>query len=83
MKTLQSFGFKTFNDVLDESYDSIEDNITRWRLAFEQVIWLSNQDPKKILTQVKPILDHNHTRLYAFREEKFNEMRSMILHHLK
>jgi hypothetical protein len=83
LKTLQSFGFQTFNGVLDESYDSIEDNITRWRLAFEQVIWLSKQDPKKILTQVKPILDHNHARLYAFREEKFNEMRAMILDHLK
>ena len=83
LEKLRSFGFQTFGSVLDESYDSIEDNITRWRLAFEQVIWLSNQDPKKILTQVKPILDHNHTRLYAFREEKFNEMRSMILHHLK
>ncbi len=83
LKTLQSFGFQTFDGVLDESYDSIEDNITRWRLAFEQVIWLSKQDPKKILTQVKPILDHNHARLYAFREEKFDEMRAMILDHLK
>lgn len=83
LKTLQSFGFQTFDGVLDESYDNIEDNITRWRLAFEQVIWLSKQDPKKILTQVKPILDHNHARLYAFREEKFNEMRAMILDHLK
>jgi hypothetical protein len=83
LKTLQSFGFQTFDSVLDESYDSIEDNITRWRSAFEQVIWLSKQDPKKILTQVKPILDHNHARLYEYREEKYNEMRAMILHHLK
>lgn len=83
LNTLQSFGFQTFDGVLDESYDSIEDNITRWRSAFEQVIWLSKQDPKKILTQVKPILDHNHARLYEFREEKYNEMRAMILHHLK
>jgi hypothetical protein len=83
LKTLRSFGFQTFDSILDESYDSIEDNITRWRSAFDQVVWLSKQDPKQILAQAKPILDHNHARLYAFREEKFDEMRSMISHHLK
>ena len=83
LKKLRSFGFQTFNSVLDESYDTINDDVTRWQAAFDQVIWLSKQDPKEILAQVKPILDYNHARLYEFRQEKFNEMRNMVVAHLK
>jgi len=83
LEKLRSFGFQTFGSVLDESYDSIEDDIKRWQAAFEQVKWLSKQNHTELLQKVKPILDHNHARLYEFREEKFNEMRAMILHHLK
>jgi hypothetical protein len=83
LKKLCSFGFQTFGSVLDESYDSIEDDITRWQSAFEQVKWLSKQDPAALLQKVKPILDHNHARLYAFRQEKFDDMRSMVVSHLK
>lgn len=83
LEKLRSFGFQTFDSVLDESYDSIHDDIARWQAAFEQVKWLSCQDPKEILQKVKPILDHNHARLYQFREEKFDQMRNMIKPYLK
>ena len=83
LKKLRLFGFQTFDSVLDESYDSIEDDVRRWQAAFEQVKWLSNQNHTELLQKVKPILDHNHARLYAFRQEKFDEMRTMILSHLK
>ena len=83
LKKLHSFGFQTFGSVLDESYDDIEDNIKRWRAAFEQVKWLSQQNHTELLLKIKPILDHNHARLYAFRQEKFDEMRSMVVSHLK
>ena len=83
LKKLRSFGFQTFDSVLDESYDDIEDDVKRWQAAFEQVKWLSNQNHTELLQKVKPILDHNHARLYAFRQEKYDEMRTMILSHLK
>ena len=83
LEKLRSFGFQTFGSVLDESYDSIEDDVERWRAAFEQVKWLSEQNHAEILRKIKPILDHNHARLYAFRQEKFDEMRSMVVSYLK
>jgi hypothetical protein len=79
MKTLRSFGFKTFDSIIDEGYDDIEDDVARWSAAFDQVKWLSQQDHAGILTQAKPILDHNHHRLYQFRQEKFDEMQNMIV----
>ena len=83
LKKLRSFGFQTFDSVLDESYDSIDDDVKRWQAAFDQVKWLSKQDPVALLQKIKPILDHNHARLYEFRQEKFDEMRSMVVSHLK
>ena len=83
LKKLRSFGFQTFGSILDESYDTVQDDIVRWQAAFEQVKWLSSQNPKEILQKVKPILDHNHARLYQFREEKFDQMRNMIKPYLK
>lgn len=83
LKKLRSFGFQTFESILDESYDSIEDDIKRWRAAFEQVQWLSRQNHTEILLKSKRILDHNHKRLYEFRREKFAEMQSMIEPHLR
>lgn len=83
LKQLREFGFETFGSVIDETYDSIKPDIQRWRTAFEQVVWLSKQNHSKLLQKVKPILDHNHNRLYEFRQEKFDEMRRMIESHLK
>jgi hypothetical protein len=83
LKKLRSFGFKTFDSILDESYDSIERDIDRWQAAFEQVKWLSQQDHQKILLQARSILDHNHHRLYEFRQEKYSEMQRMIEPHLR
>lgn len=83
LKQLREFGFETFGSVFDESYDTIKNDIQRWRAAFEQVIWLSQQDHSLLLQKVKPILDHNHNRLYEFRQEKFDEMRRLIESHLK
>lgn len=83
LEKLRLFGFQTFSSVLDESYDNINDDIKRWQAAFEQVKWLSNQNHTELLQKIKPILDHNHARLYAFRQEKFDEMRAMVVSHVK
>jgi hypothetical protein len=83
LKRLQSFGFKTFDGIIDESYDKIENNVDRWQAAFEQVRWLSQQNHTELLLKVKPILDHNHHRLYEFRQEKYDEMRRMIEPYLR
>jgi hypothetical protein len=56
---LRQQGFQTFDGIIDESYDEIIDDETRWRAAFSQVVRLCNMDQRKVLDTVKPILDHN------------------------
>ena len=59
LKNLRSLGFKTFDGVIDESYDDIPDLIQRYAAAWQQVEKLCVADPKQVLDQLQPILNHN------------------------
>jgi hypothetical protein len=83
LQQLRSLGFETFGSVLDESYDDIKIDLWRWAAAFEQVKFISRQNLPALLLKVKPILDHNHYRLYALQQEKLDEMRRLVESHLK
>lgn len=83
LSNLHKLGFETFGSVIDESYDGIADDVQRWKQAFEQVKALSKENPQHILEKIKPVLDHNHNRLFALRQEKYDEMRKLIEPHLK
>jgi hypothetical protein len=62
LRRLRQAGFRTFHDIIDESYDDVEDDIMRWSRAFDQVRYLCNQDQASILHAITPIVDHNHHR---------------------
>jgi len=59
LSNLQKLGFKTFNGIIDESYDQISDDHNRYTQAFEQVKYLCTQDQTQIYDQARPILEHN------------------------
>jgi hypothetical protein len=60
---LRSYGFRTFGDYWDESYDAIEDPVERIK-AIGQVIKtiskLSINEQKNMLLDMQPILEHNY-----------------------
>ena len=56
---LRKMGFKTFDGIIDESYDSIENAMDRYEAAMRQVDWLCQQDQSVILEKVQPIVEHN------------------------
>lgn len=59
LQRLRSFGFKTFGDVIDESYDSEPDCSTRWKMAMDQVQFLTTQDPVEIYIKIKDVVEYN------------------------
>ena len=63
LRTLQELGFQTFNDIIDESYDSAEDYQQRARLLGEQVKYLIAKDQREVLDQIKPIVEHNYRHM--------------------
>ena len=51
--------------MIDESYDSIEDSQLRWKMAFDQVIYLCQIDQKLILEKIRPIVEYNYDLLWT------------------
>jgi len=65
LRNLRSFGFKTFDGVIDESYDTEPDPKQRWAMAMQQCEWLCQQNPTLILKQVESIVDHNKQLIFG------------------
>lgn len=75
---LHQLGFKTFGNIIDESYDSVKDNVKRYQLAFEQIKQLAALDPVEVQTQTADIVEHNYQRLYTLRRETRARMLELI-----
>lgn len=80
---LKKLGFETFGNIIDESYDTVQDDIQRWHRAFDQVEFLSQQDHVAIAHRSKPIVDHNHNRLLELKQQILERMQAMIYANLK
>lgn len=65
---LKSYGFKTFDSVIDESYDTIPDNDLRTEAVVNQLHWYCNLTPGEktdIIQQLEPIIDYNFHHFYG------------------
>ena len=68
LEYLRSYGFKTFNSVINESYDSIQDSDLRTETVVKQLHWycsLTLDEKTDIIQQLKPIVDHNFHHFYG------------------
>lgn len=83
LSNLHDLGFKTFDGIIDESYDKETDIIKRFEMAFEQICWLSSQDYGSIMHRAMPILEHNHHHLIKLRQETKQRMRKMVYNTLE
>lgn len=61
LKNLKKLGFKTFDTIIDESYDDVEDISLRFDMAWQQVRTLSNSNHIENYTKVKDIIEHNRS----------------------
>ena len=65
---LKSYGFKTFDSVLDESYDLIQDPDQRTEAVVRQLHWYCNLSPDEktdIMRAIEPIILHNFHHFYG------------------
>lgn len=79
LKFLQSLGFRTFSDIIDESYDLITDPYQRFSLAFEQVKRLADLDPVDVYKITQERREHNYYRLYEYHAETKNSINKRFL----
>lgn len=64
LNELRSLGFQTFDPVIDESYDQIEDDHERWTRAFDSLEELSRQNPQSVYDRLRKRLQHNRKLAY-------------------
>lgn len=65
---LRRYGFKTFNGIIDESYDTIEDNDLRTTAVIGQLSWycnLSDTEKQEVIHALEPIIDYNFHHFYG------------------
>jgi hypothetical protein len=71
LEYLRSYGFKTFDGIIDESYDSIQDNDQRVDAVAAQLRWycsLSQEEKSRVIERLAPIVEYNFQHFYgAFR----------------
>ena len=81
LRNLRSVGFKTFDGIIDETYDSIADNGQRFELACEQIKYLINQPQEDILAKIRHITEHNKQVMLEtdWYEDFSRELRAVLL----
>lgn len=63
LRNLRALGFKTFDGIIDETYDTIEPFEERFRAALEQVRLLSRRDQREVLDEVRNRCEHNYSHM--------------------
>jgi hypothetical protein len=76
---LRSYGFKTFDHWIDETYDTIEDPIERMHAIGSVLLDISNRsldDLQEMLCEMQEVLDYNYNLFYSqeFLDHCWNEM---------
>ena len=59
LKAFRSLGFKTFDGVIDESYDLIEDKHERWQKVLDSMLQLTKMNHIKVHNELANVLLHN------------------------
>lgn len=78
LEYLKGYGFKTFNSVIDESYDSILDPDDRIDAVVEQLKWYcsrSTAEKSRVIEALTPVIEHNFNHFYSdFKHIITNEL---------
>lgn len=68
-RDLRNLGFKTFDGIIDESFDEIQDHQTRMDRILALVQDLCSQDLDAFQQQCRPICEYNQQFMYEFRRQ--------------
>jgi len=80
LRGLQSLGFRTFCDIIDESYDQQTNEETRWNMVAEQIKRLASMDQATVLSAIQDRVEHNQRLLFNtnWQTEPIRQIQRMI-----
>lgn len=80
---LKQYGYRTFNNIIDESYDNEANEDLRFAMAFEQVEKLARiQDHRMVYKKMRETLKHNQ-RTMLDHPARLQGIKDFLLPHLK
>lgn len=79
LRLLKDLGFKTFDSIINESYDNEPDPISRFEKAFVEVEKLAELDPIEVYNDTKEIREHNFQRMFGLRDELRNKANELLI----
>jgi hypothetical protein len=82
LKHLRELGFKTFESIIDESYDNESMDLVRYQMAFAQMLSLTYQDPVEVYNKVEEILEHNRQHLFKLQKTTNSQMQELLCRHI-
>ena len=71
---LRKLGYKTFDNAIDNRYDSIINNTSRWLAIFKLVSDLKKQNLQKIFNQCRDDIIHNQHRFLTSGTERLDTL---------
>jgi hypothetical protein len=83
LRNLRQMGFQTFDGIVDETYDTVENSDERFQLALEQMHKLIDQPQDLILEKIWPIVEHNQRVMLEtdWYGDFARELRAVLLDH--
>ena len=82
LEYLRRYGFKTFSDFWDESYDEADDSVRIMKIGklLSDIENLSYKEKDKLYQALVPVVEHNHNWFYngGFEQVLWNEITEMV-----
>ncbi len=82
LEYLRSYGFKTFDGIWDESYDTAEDDVRIERIAslLRSLDELTPEGRQDLFEMARPIIEHNWNHFYngGFEQVLWRELQEML-----
>lgn len=82
-RDMRNLGFRTFGDLIDESFDAIEDNQQRLERIAQEVEWLCKQDLAKFAKESYNVCKYNQQLLADLRSKTRQQLPDRISKFLK
>lgn len=78
LQTLRDLGYRTFDHVLDNSYDTITNHTQRWQRLHESIQQARKQGLHNLFTQCLDDIKHNQELFLASKQDRLNILHRKI-----
>ena len=82
LEYLRRYGFRTFDEYWDESYDEADDSVRTYKIGqlLESLHNMSQKEKTALQTAVNSTVEHNYNWFYSAEFEKllWNELQTMM-----